>query len=191
MAAENTNVRINDVEYLAVTLVDLALSADVQEETVEEGFPVTDEIKVKPAQFNLTLRLYKRFSNDGLSVVETRQDQFNRLNTLYKNKVVFRFESDFGVFDNSVIASFNPTVTAGSKNAYDVSLTVREIIFARLLPATFQFLQDADGNIIGVTPSDGQLVEVTLTTPEANPVGVDPSILEQLIAWFSGWWPWG
>lgn len=190
MAEENTTVTINNVEYLAVSLVDLSLTAQVQQETVEEGFPVTDEIKIQPASFRLTLRLFKQWSPDSQSVVSTRQEQYDDLLGLYQNKRLFRFECDFGVYENAVIASMNPSATSGSLNTYDVSLAIREIVFARLLPATFQYLEDADGAIIDITPSDSQFTEVALTRPEANPIGEDMSILEQIIDWFAGWWPW-
>src|SRR3990172_5350670 len=144
----NQNVKLDNHTFVAVSVVGSTFAADVTEQTTSSDFAITDDIILKPPAFRITLKLIDRWSTTERDTIDdTRIQQYYFLLALWKFKRVFKFESDLGVYNTVIIESLEVSESEESSSTFDVELSLRVIYIARILPALFQFITDADGTI--------------------------------------------
>lgn len=157
-------------KFTAVEVVDLTQSAVVPEHKVEDGYPISDHIAFKPAEFRLTITLL--------------EDEIETLKQLYESKQPIEFVCKAGVFENIVVKEIHIT-QGGSINTFRVTLHLKQIIKAKAKTTTIPLQQ------LQVTPDekDGKGGK-TVTDPQQQQVSQAPqkqenkSWLDSIFDWF-------
>jgi hypothetical protein len=165
---KNTNIVLNSTTYKGVSVNELTQGVEVSEQPLAEGQPLTDNIQPLLPGFTLDITFGDEWENS--TVVNDRNVQYQKLKSLIDSGILFKFESDFGVFENMTVTNFTIRQSSGG-NTFGVRLEIQQIQYAILALSTVQVIYDrATGDALGInaTPVNTAQTEVTLSNP--NPV---------------------
>lgn len=170
------NIIIDGIEYRGVEVNSMSLETEILKHAVEEGFEIADHLVVSPPSFSLTLNVFDYWEYNPASgvteLVSTREEQLEKLKQLWANVTPFPFECDFGSeqgifkFDKMIVTSLVVDQENSTKTSFAVDLDIEQVWTISLLPATFQFIVDEDGKVVGIQPSETGATEIVLTVPE-------------------------
>ena len=163
----NTNVKFTwggvSYVYKACSVYTLGLASDIVERVLESGERITDHIEILRPEFEIEIVFY-----DQTEVIEgqpvNRLEQFNVIKDFWENKKLFSFACDIGTFNSMAIVTMATKSTYESSNAFFCKLKIKQVKQIDFEPAVFQYIEDEDGDLIGVAPV-GDYDQVTLTRP--------------------------
>jgi hypothetical protein len=179
---KNTDVRIGTYTYKGCKSVTLNLSASTTQAALEEGVYVDFHITNDPVAFELDITFYEDVTNPNYQSsdeaypiggnysakgVFNRVEQYNYLAWLWDNKMMFKFVCDLGSFENMIVTGLSTKESSASKSSFEATLSIKQLNVVSFEAATFQYIVDSDGKVIGLTPV-GDYDKVTLIKPSSS-----------------------
>jgi len=165
------NVFIGDREFKAASVAGASYSSDVPKYTVDEtAMPafseVMDTILKKAPVFKVKLFCYTPVTREERERLGDRMDQLNYLRELWHNKTIFTFRCPLGGWTDCVITKLDVQSADDTRTVFEVDVEIQKIVTATFRPEFFQYVIDADGQVVGAADLVGTTPTVTLSKPK-------------------------
>lgn len=143
----------------AVSVASYSVNATLTNMPVTGETDVTNQANWAAAQFRVSGFLYDRYDTPIPGrpgrILETRNQQFEDLNSIYRNGGVVSLQYSLGYWDKVVITGFTMTNNSGSMSSYAFTMNLQEVRLVQPRRVNYNIIIDAEGGITSASPTDG------------------------------------